>query len=433
MEKLLFSVLFTPTLLLSGTLSLAPFRKLLSRKQLSMIYVSYGILLVTAVGIFLRAALSGWASFALVKHALLAYSLLATVIHILILPHYFREWIFSAALATLFFYLIGAVAAFLAYCHYGWDTIDAYTHMELIACIMILLFYWPIRRLIVKTIRPFLAYGDLSYWHSIFLIPVAMLCACYFMLPGNAHMETLTQVFSRLFMVLTGFFICHSVSADFIFFQEKQAIEEQLRQQKLYYSAMQQNLEDARRQRHDFKHHLITIQHYIETDNKDGLREYCGELQLQNETQDPIIYSGNGAADGVIYYYRNQCMQKDIRFLFQGSIHSDGIADTDLCVILGNALDNALTGCMTVTGERFISVTVRSEKQLLSLVIQNSFDGTVEEREGKLLSRKRKDREGVGLRSMRTICRKYGGMMEHSWEGNIFRVSIYLPLPEQDC
>lgn len=420
-------------LILCETLSLAPFTQLLTHTQLVWIYgLCTGFLAVTS-GFFCYIVNCGHISFALIKHAFLLWCALSTVVNILVLPRYFREWIFSSALVTLFQYLTAAAATFLTYRHFGWDDLEAYVRMELLSLLMFVVFYRPIRKLVVKTIQPFLTYGDNAYWHSVFLIPVAMLLACYFVLPGNAHMETPAQLLSRLCMVVTAFFICNSIAADFSSFQEKQTMEEQLRQQKLHYSSMSANLESARRQRHDFKHHLATIKHYIEIDNIAGLREYCGELSAQDEMQKPIPYSGNSAADGVIYHYMRQCAQENIHFTFQGTIHSDGIADTDLCVLLGNALDNALAGCRFASEQRFIHVMVQSELQLLSVLIQNSFDGVVVESEtGTLLSRRRRNREGVGFSSMDAVCRHYGGTMERSWEENTFTLCILLPLPPKE-
>lgn len=428
MKEILFSISFAPVLYMSGTLSLAPFKKLLTRKQVGLLHGFYAVFLVVTACIFYATAISGRATFALVKHALLIWCLLASLLNGYLLPQHFRECIFSSALATLFHYLIGAVATYLVNVSYGWNSIEAYTRMELLSCVLIGLCYAPIRSLIVSTVRPFLAYSDLVYWRTIYLIPVAMLLACYFMLPGNMHMATLSQVFGRLFMVLLAFFICRSISADYLYFQEKQEIKDQLLQQKAHYSSMQVTFEKARRQRHDLKHHLVTIQHYIETDNKEGLRSYCGEMLLQTELQNPLPYSGNSAADGVIYHYMQKSAQQDTQFTFQGTLHCDGIADTDLCVLLGNALDNALTACQTIPEGRFVRVTALSEPQLLSILIQNSFDGVINEQEDTILSRKRQNRTGVGLRSMDMVCQNYGGMIDRSWDEGTFTLCIHLPL-----
>lgn len=437
MANILFAAAIVPMLFLNGTLSLASFCGLLSRRQKLLIHGVHAFLLLLVAGGFYYAAVSGRAMFALIKHTLLGWSVVTTAIHIAILPKHFREWIFSAALATLFHYLIGAVGTYLTNRYFGWYNIEAYICMELLTGVLNAVFYWPIRRSIVKAIRPSLSYTGLTYWRTVYLIPTAMLGACYFMLPGNSHMETTAQLLGRLFMVVAAFFICNSIAADFSYFQERHSVEEQLQQQKMYYSEMSTNLENARRQRHDRKHHLVTIQHYIETNDLEALREYCGALLVEGEIKDPIPYSGNGAADGVIYHYMRQSAQKGIKFSFQGTIRSEGIADTDLCVLLGNALDNALAGCMTIPENRFIQVTACSEKQLLSFLIQNSFDGVVQGEKEKILSRKRQNREGVGLSSMNAICDRYGGMLDRSWDENTFTVCIHLPLPEpvpkKDC
>lgn len=428
MENILFSLSFGPVVYLSSTLSLSPFLKQLSRKKLAACYSFYLLEIILVFGLFYSAACSGHASFALVKHTLLVCGVVTTIFHSLILPRYIREWIFSSALATLFHYLIGAISTYIVYRTFGWHSVAAYARMELVTSLLIIIFYVPVRMLLVKTIRPFLAYGDLPYWRSIFMIPVAILWACYFMLPGNSHMESLAQVVGRLFMVATAFFICRSVSADFTVFQEKQTMEEQLRQQKLYYSSMQQSLENARRQRHDSKHHLVTIQHYIETGNTEGLQAYCNELLVRDEMKNPLPYSGNVAADGVLYHYMRQSSQHNIQFSIQGTIRGTGISDSDLSVLLGNALDNALTATMALPQNRFIRVSFLSEPNLLSILVQNSFDGTVEEKNGRILSRKRENREGVGLNSMHMICNRYGGVLDRNWDDHLFTLCIHLPI-----
>lgn len=432
MTNLLFSLAFIPCLLLNCALSLSPFSERIPAKRVRLIYGVYILLCISTICLFYFLAVSGAVSFSLIKYTILAWAALVTAAPILAYPKYTQEYIFSSALSTLLNYLLGAFSAFFTCRFFGWDKIEAYICVELLASAFSAIFYYPIRRLIVNTVRPFLSYKRSTYWRSVFLLPVTMLLACYFMLPGNKHMVSFNQVLSRLFMVVSAFFICSSMSKELSLYQEKQAMAEQLRQQKLYYSQMGLDLEHARRQRHDFKHHLATIQYYIETDNKEGLREYCGELLTQNEIQYPIPYSGNSAADGVIYHFIQQSNAHQVHFSYQGTICSDGIADTDLCVLLGNALDNAMNGCMTVSENRFIRLTAQSEKQLLSLLIQNSFDGIVEESEkGGLLSRKRKNREGIGVSSMDAVCKQYGGTMERSWDANTFTLCVLLPLTPQ--
>lgn len=154
MTNFLYAFCFIPILLINSTLSLAPFLQVLSRKKKLIIFSVYALLLCFFIGGFYRIALAGKASFSLIKHGLFLGAILTTILHILVLPRYIREWIFSSALSTLFYYLIGAVSAYLTYCYYGWDCTEAYICMELISSIFIVFFYVPIRHLLVKSIRP---------------------------------------------------------------------------------------------------------------------------------------------------------------------------------------------------------------------------------------------------------------------------------------
>lgn len=123
--------------------------------------------------------------------------------------------------------------------------------------------------------------------------------------------------------------------------------------------------------------------------------------------------------------------QKQIQFDYYGTIRSRSIADIDLCVLLGNALDNAVAGCMTIDSGRSIRLISQSEKSLLSIVVSNSFDGRVQQAEDKILSRKRENRAGVGLVSMKSICERYGGSMQTQWDENKFTVMFLLPLKDE--
>lgn len=429
MTTLLFAFVFVPCLFLNCTVCLAPFLGHLNAKQFHRIYRSYSLLCLAMILIFYCAARMEQASFALIKYSVLSWAVLIPMILTLVYPRYWQEYIFCSTLVTMLNYLLGAFAAYLTNHFYGWDSIETYIGVELLSSLFMGICYYPIRQLILRTLRPFLSSERNTFWRSIFLLPAAMLLSAYFMLPSNEHIVSFSQVLSRFFMIVTTFFICNSMSKEYALYKEKQEMTEQLRQQKLYYVQIGQELEQARRQRHDFKHHLVTIQHYIETQNITGLQEYMGSMSAQNEMCTPIPYSGNSPADGVIYHFVQQSHADHIQFSYQGTIRSDGIADTDLCVLLGNALDNALTGCMTIPENRFIYLTVQSKKQLLSILIQNSFDGIVEESKGgRMLSRKRQNCEGIGIRSMESICKRYGGTLEYSWDANTFTLCILLPL-----
>lgn len=289
-------------------------------------------------------------------------------------------------------------------------------------------FFVPIRRLLRNTVEPFLTLESGSYWATIWIIPIAMLLAAMVQFPGNVHVDSLNQLASRAFTGVATILMCYSIAADHRRLQEQQEMTERLMDQKIHYYQLQTKVEDARKKGHDFKHHIAAIRRFIDTDNKEGLRKYCDALYTQTQEEMQAPYTGNPAADGVVYRYVQLSRQQDVRFEYQGSIHSEGIEDVDLCVLLGNALDNALAGCSTVQENRRILVAARTEGQVLSLMVKNTFDGVVNRKGDTILSRKRDNRPGVGLASMGSVCERYGGQMMTQWDDTTFTTVFLLPL-----
>ena len=138
--------------------------------------------------------------------------------------------------------------------------------------------------------------------------------------------------------------------------------------------------------------------------------------------------SGNAAVDGILYHYSQRAEVAGIKLKIAGTVKSNGIPDDELSVLLGNAMENAFAGCQTVEEGRFVTVVAQSEPQVLSLMIQNSFDGNLKIKHGELHSRKRTHGPGIGISSMKMICEKYGGTMEMQWDDHSFTVLIVLPV-----
>ena len=110
-------------------------------------------------------------------------------------------------------------------------------------------------------------------------------------------------------------------------------------------SENEEEMEAEREVRHNFKHQLAALKGFLETGNTEELRQYCDTLENQLLNIAEIPYTGNAAADGVLYHYA--CIAKEENISFEVCCRLDklSISDTDLCCLLGNVLDNAVTAC----------------------------------------------------------------------------------------
>ncbi|MEG2009301.1 MAG: ATP-binding protein, partial [Oscillospiraceae bacterium] len=103
------------------------------------------------------------------------------------------------------------------------------------------------------------------------------------------------------------------------------------------------------------------------------------------------------------------------------------VADTDLCVIFGNLVENALESCQRQQeGRRFLEVNAKLiNGGMLALKISNSFDGNIRQSRDRFISQKHGG-VGLGTQSVKSIVERYGGTCKFTFENNIFTASVLL-------
>lgn len=405
-----------------------PFREEVSREQRKKLFLIYTLALLMNALLYAYVDQGGQITIQFYKYNLVLFCIALACVNGMVLRHRVREHFFTFGLTAIVIYLLLSITAFM---EDNLPITDVECQIILnaaILCVLFTLLYPFLAKLMRQTITPFLRIGSKEYWKNIWFIPVAMFLASLMSFPMSEHMTTVLQLVSRLMMGVATLFICRSISYDYEQLQKKEELNQSLDRQKEYYQALSERVDEARRARHDFKHHTAALKAL--TDQKDyaGLSEYISGMIDTGVTDTFIPFTGNSAADGIIYHYVLLCEEKKIAFETEGMLTETQIADVDLCVLLGNALDNAYTACLTVEKEPFIHLVLQQKEGLLTITIENSFDGIVLENNHKILSRKRKNAEGVGLSSMRNICEKYGGDMKLGYETNHFSVMILLNL-----
>lgn len=409
-----------------------PFAPVLNPRQKRVLYISYAatsmsqtlfmILLFSKIGTdnALHYLVGGGT----------AHAIIVQIINLVVIRGRIKEHLFVFGVVTSIHILMLSVPAFVESLMTDLSDMEALLRM-IMYTVMLGATYVPMRKLLRYSVEPFLYLKRGSYRQTILFIPIFFFVAMMFIQRSSKEADSTLQLISSLFS--TGMLVgmCLSIGKDHGREHKYQMMEEQLAAQRVHYTELKTRVEEARKTAHDMKHHIAAIRHFMDTDDKEGLRRYCDDLVGRNGSESRIPYSGNVAADGILYHYQQKALQADISFQYSGTIHSHGIADVDLCVLLGNALDNALTGCMTVEEDRKITVIGQSEAQMLSIVVRNTFDGEVQEEDNVLLSRKRHYEPGVGISSMKSVCSRYGGTMEVSWDDRFFTVIFMLPRTEE--
>lgn len=196
------------------------------------------------------------------------------------------------------------------------------------------------------------------------------------------------------------------------------------------YQKLADSIEETRAARHDMRHHLNAMKVMSEHGEYARLDTYLGDLIEHLPRNRQITVCENYTANIILDHFitRTKELGVPLKFSFHLS-HNPDVADADLCVLIGNALENALEAVMEVPADkRFITARALEEEDRLYMTFDNSFSGELKAGgENGYLSRKRGfSTAGVGIPSIRAIVKKYGGDMRIDAKDGVFKLSILL-------
>lgn len=403
-----------------------PFRKVITLKQKKMLFGIYMVMFLLNFLLFWIIWENREIPETFYRKSFAIFGIVMVIVNICVIRGRFWEHLFTAGLNMSMVIMSIIIAGALA------NIIETSSVFRMIifnaglTCVICLIAFPLFSYLIVNTITPFLSTDNNYYWNKLAIVPWLIYIACISVLPVKNTLLSSKHVVTVVLLNGAAVGICYCIGEDFKRIQEHNLSVQMLNRQKEYYGQLVERVEEARKIRHDFKNHLMAIRGFINRDDKEGLGRYCDEMQMSQNSGIAIPYTGNSAVDGVVYHYMQQAQEHGIRFRMSGMFGKNGIADMDLCVLLGNALENAIAACCQIEKERFIDLNVRMDGSVLAIMIQNSFDGVVLEDDGKIFSRKRGNRMGVGLKSIKDICKKYHGIFEVKYEGTEFSCLMLL-------
>jgi len=205
-------------------------------------------------------------------------------------------------------------------------------------------------------------------------------------------------------------------------------IERLVEMQRSYYPLLVEGIEEARRARHDLRHHLGMAQSLLLSGETDELKNYLAQYAKGVFNLPALTFCENHTADIVLRYFAVLAGQEKVEFAVDARLpETMSIAEADLCTLISNLLENALEACVFVTGKKKIGITVKLIKDHIVMLVENSFDGYVRTKSGGYLSRKM-NREGVGLASVKAVVEKYGGSVDFKpdCEKGVFRSEVVI-------
>lgn len=193
------------------------------------------------------------------------------------------------------------------------------------------------------------------------------------------------------------------------------ALSQAVQTQKIYVAEAQTRYEQTKAFRHDVKNHLSVLNGFLTNGKPEEARSYLQSMQAASSSLSFPCHTGNAVADILLNeklsLAKANGIAADVSLILPESCAID---DFDLCVILSNALDNAVNACRTLDGDTKIQISGEKQGDFYMLEFKNTCP------EGSLPP------AGTGLSNIRTIAEKYHGAMLTEKTDREFSLNVLL-------
>lgn len=253
-----------------------------------------------------------------------------------------------------------------------------------------------------------------SFWIQFFLffLNVTMIFLLLFKMSYELH----NPYYDTVAVVCTLGLVVNTFSALYLYerlakqnetIQAEQQYRQHLKEQLKHLDDIVAKQEALRRFKHDMGNQLVALETYFEQDDRSEGRAHIQALMQWFDEARPTVYTGNTALDAILSTKKTLAERQGIRFSTMLQIEKDlPIAPEDVCVIFGNALDNAIEACGKVkTADKHIDVVMIQQEDEVFCKITNT---TVAPIQSTLKTTKAdKENHGFGLLNIKRALEKY--------------------------
>lgn len=257
-------------------------------------------------------------------------------------------------------------------------------------------------------------YMSTSYWLLFFLMFLSSTATVFLIFKlsydiEGAYMYNLSILceFGVLFSTFFALFLYERLAKQAETIRNQEQYEMYLKTQLKHLDDIMITQKQIKKFKHDFNNYFIGLKSYIKNGDFQEASNYIGELEEKFNHGKDIIETGNTALDAIlstkIAIAESKGISVNTKIQIPENISVDPI---DMCVIFGNALDNAVEACdRTETTDKKISITIICKDKAVLCKIVNTAPKPV----SSLLDTSKSDKQnhGFGLENIKMALSKY--------------------------
>ncbi|MCL2151771.1 MAG: GHKL domain-containing protein [Oscillospiraceae bacterium] len=206
-------------------------------------------------------------------------------------------------------------------------------------------------------------------------------------------------------------------------------MNKQVHSQLEHYKSMSKMNENISKFQHDYKNMRIGLISFLNQNDVSGAMSFLETEHLMINGSASNFETGSVILDALLNEKQISAAAVNATIQFQGSVPEPLLNPADICVIFGNALDNAIEACAKLPKEekKVIKIQSRFIKDFLFINIENPTAEDVQIINSVIATTKEnKQSHGFGLRSILTAVEKYSGVMKIMCENGVFSMGIDL-------
>ena len=200
-----------------------------------------------------------------------------------------------------------------------------------------------------------------------------------------------------------------------------QSLDIQLAQSVRRIGLLRESQEQSARYRHDLRHHLQYLSSCLENGQTQQAQDYIRALRQDIEAQKAESFCHNEVANLLFSAFTARADKEGTKLCIRAAVSpSLSIPDGDLCVLLSNALENALNACRQLPRDvpPVVDVQCHEKAGQFFLQITNPVHGDVPFRNGIPVAQR--SGHGIGVQSIQAIVKRHGGIGSFSVEDGHF-------------
>ena len=249
------------------------------------------------------------------------------------------------------------------------------------------------------------------------------------------HVNNMARVFftvvpMMLILLILLCWIFYSIVRSMVDMAETRERNRMLEIEESQYRKLQIYMEESARTRHDFRHVIGVLDEMLSVGDIDDARQYLTSYRVSMPKNEIVNYCEHAALNAILNFYGEAAHQHEIRLRIVVDLPKNlPLSDVDLCSIVGNILDNAITACLDIPStDRYINLSISCPNEVrFGIVASNSFNGKIRMDGDRYLSTHRGG-SGIGLSSIRTAAERYGGSASFRHEEKEFISGIVIPI-----